>query len=104
MLPFTLAGGACVQTVEIPAAVRKYPDKNKRIRRSVDQWKNPAVTPSEKYLGDIDFSPSWNIRREPEYMEGDQTGIIYDFYDDTERQQGNGFFISVHLFFPPYTV
>ena len=81
MLPFTLAGGACVQTVEIPAAVRKYPDKNKRIRRSVDQWKNPAVTPSEKYLGDLDFSPSWNIRTETEYMERNEIGKLFDLYD-----------------------
>ena len=37
---------------------------------------------TEKYLGDIDFSPSWNIRSEPEYMERDEAGILYYFYDD----------------------
>lgn len=36
----------------------------------------------EKYLGDIDFSPSWNIRSEPEYMEGNEAGNLYYFYDD----------------------
>ena len=39
-------------------------------------WINGKILLSlltEKYLGDIDFSPSWNIRREPEHMEGDET-------------------------------
>lgn len=40
---------------------------------------------TEKYLGDVDFSPSWNIRSEPEHMEGDEAGILYDFYDDTAK-------------------
>ena len=43
----------------------------------------------EKYLGDIDFSPAWNIRRKPEYMEGDKTDVIYNFYDDTAQSGGN---------------
>ena len=51
-------------------------------------WINGKILLSlltEKYLGDIDFSPSWNIRREPEYMERDQAGVIYNFHDDTSR-------------------
>lgn len=51
-------------------------------------WINGKILLSlltEKYLGDIDFSPTWNIRREPEYMEGDKTDIIYNFYDDTAQ-------------------
>ena len=42
-------------------------------------WINGKILLSlltEKYLGDIDFSPSWNIRREPEHMEGDETCIL----------------------------
>ena len=38
---------------------------------------------SEKYLGDNDFSPSGKICNEPEYMEGNEAGILYNFYDDT---------------------
>lgn len=33
----------------------------------------------EKYLGDIDFSPSWKLRKESELMEGNQTCIAIDF-------------------------
>ena len=33
----------------------------------------------EKYLGDIDFSPSWKLRKESELMEGNQTCITIDF-------------------------
>lgn len=39
-------------------------------------WINGKILLSlltKKYLGDIDFSPSWNIRREPEHMKGDET-------------------------------
>lgn len=34
----------------------------------------------EKYLGDIDFSPSWKLRKEPKYMEGNEVSISFDFY------------------------
>lgn len=63
-----------------------------KTKESGEVWINGKILLSlltEKYLGDIDFSPSWNIRREPEYMERDQTGIIYDFYDDTAKQIRN---------------
>lgn len=85
MLPFTLAGRACVQKIEIPVAVRKHPNQNKRISRSLDQREMLLSLLTEKHLGDIDFSPTWNIRREPEYMEGDKTDVIYNFYDDTAQ-------------------
>lgn len=39
----------------------------------------------EKYLGDIDFSPSWNIRTESEYMERNEIGVLFDLYDVTSR-------------------
>ena len=48
-----------------------------------------GVNLTEKYLGDIDFSPTWNIRRKPEYMKGDKTDVIYNFYDDTAQSGGN---------------
>lgn len=53
-----------------------------------EAWINGKILLSlltEKYLGDIDFSPSWNIRKEPEYMERDETGIFYNFYDDNAK-------------------
>ena len=34
----------------------------------------------EKYLGDIDFSPSWKLRKESEHMEGNEVSISFDFY------------------------
>ncbi len=36
----------------------------------------------EKYLGDIDFSPSWNLRKESEYMEGDENCITFNLCND----------------------
>ena len=33
----------------------------------------------EKYLGDINFSPSWELRKESELMEGNKTCITVDF-------------------------
>lgn len=53
-----------------------------------EAWINGKILLSlltEKYLGDIDFSPSWNIRREPESMEGDEAGILSNFHDDTTK-------------------
>lgn len=49
-----------------------------------EAWINGKILLSlltEKYLGDIDFSPSWNICRKPEHMEGDEDGVFYDFFD-----------------------
>ena len=34
----------------------------------------------EKYLGYIDFSPSWELRKESEYMAGNEISISFDFY------------------------
>ena len=39
----------------------------------------------EKYLGDIDFSPSWNIRKESEYMERYETYITFDICEHASR-------------------
>ncbi len=50
-----------------------------------------AVTSHWKISWDIDFSPSWNIRREPEHMEGDETCILYNFYDDTAKHSDSVF-------------
>ena len=57
-------------------------------------WINGKILLSlltEKYLGDIDFSPSWSIRRKPEHMEGDETCILYNFYDDTAKHSDSVF-------------
>lgn len=57
-----------------------------KTKEAGETWINGKILLSlltEKYLGDIDFSPSWNIRSESEYMEGDEANILYNFYDDT---------------------
>lgn len=59
-----------------------------KTKEAGETWINGKILLSlltEKYLGDIDFSPSWNIRGEPEYMEGDEAGILSHFYDDTAK-------------------
>ena len=63
-----------------------------KTKESSEVWLNGKMFLAlliEKYLGDIDFSPTWNIRRKPEYMEGDKTDVIYNFYDDTAQSGGN---------------
>lgn len=57
-----------------------------------ETWINGKILLSlltEKYLGDIDFSPSGNICREPEHMEGNEAGVIYNFYDDLTESPDN---------------
>ncbi len=57
-----------------------------RTKESGEVWINGKIMLSllaEKALGDIDFSPSWNIRNTPEYMEGNETDVIFDFFDYT---------------------
>ena len=59
-----------------------------KTKESAEVWINGKMLLAlltEKYLGEIDFSPSWNIRREPEHMEGNQAGVLYNFYDDTSK-------------------
>lgn len=59
-----------------------------KTKAAGEAWINGKMLLSlltEKYLGDIDFSPSWDVRREPEHMEGGEAGIIYNFFDDTAR-------------------
>ncbi len=41
------------------------------------KWKNVFGNLIEKYLGDIDFSPSWNIQTETEYMERNETEEVH---------------------------
>ena len=56
-----------------------------KTKEAGETWINGKILLSlltEKYLGDIDFSPSWNIRSEPEHMEGNEAGNLYYFYDD----------------------
>ena len=59
-----------------------------KTKEAGEAWINGKMLLSlltEKYLGDIDFSPSWDIRREPEHMEGGEACVIYNFFDDTAR-------------------
>lgn len=56
-----------------------------KTEEASETWINGKILLSlltEKYLGDIDFSPSWNIRNESECMERNETFIVYNFYDD----------------------
>ena len=60
----------------------KIPTKTKE---SNEVWLNGKMLLAlliEKYLGDIDFSPSWNIRTETEYMERNEIYKFFDLYDD----------------------
>ena len=59
-----------------------------KTKEAGEAWINGKMLLSlltEKYLGDIDFSPFWNIRSQSECMEGDEAGILYNFYDDTVK-------------------
>lgn len=59
-----------------------------KTKESSEVWLNGKMFLAlliEKYLGDIDFSPSWNIRKESEHMEGDEVCIIFNLYDDTSK-------------------
>ena len=54
-----------------------------KTKEAGETWINGKILLSlltEKYLGDIDFS-----RRESEYMEGDEAGILYYFNDDITK-------------------
>ena len=55
-----------------------------KTKESSEVWLNGKMFLAlliEKYLGDIDFSPSWNIRTETEYMERNEIGKLFDLYD-----------------------
>ena len=59
-----------------------------RTQEAGETWINGKILLSlltEKYLGDIDFSPSWNKCKEQEYMEGNEAGDFYNFYDDNAK-------------------
>ena len=59
-----------------------------KTEEAAETWINGKILLSlltEKYPGDIDFSPSWDIRKEPENMERDEAGVFYNFYDDTAK-------------------
>ncbi len=42
-------------------------------------------------LGILIFPPLGSIRRKPEHMEGDETCILYNFYDDTAKHSDSVF-------------
>lgn len=59
-----------------------------KTKESSEVWLNGKMFLAlliEKYLGDIDFSPSWDIRKESEPMEGNEAGILFNLYNDTSR-------------------
>lgn len=59
-----------------------------KTKESNEVWLNGKIFLAlliEKYLGDIDFSPSWNIRTEPECVERDEIGVLFDLYNVTSR-------------------
>lgn len=59
-----------------------------KTKESSEVWLNGKMFLAlliEKYLGDIDFSPSWNIRTESECVERDEIGVLFDLYDVTSR-------------------
>lgn len=63
-----------------------------KTKEASETWINGKILLSlltEKYLGDIDFSPSGNIRTEQECMERNKTGIIYNFYDAAAKYSNN---------------
>ena len=45
----------------------------------------------EKYLGEIDFSPTWNIRTESECVERNEIGTLFDLYDVTSGERNDIF-------------
>lgn len=59
-----------------------------KTKESSEVWLNGKMFLAlliEKYLGDIDFSPSWNIRTGSECMERDEIDMLFDLYDATSR-------------------
>lgn len=59
-----------------------------KTKESSEVWLNGKMFLAlliEKYLGEIDFSPSWNIRTESECMERDEISMLFDLYDAVAR-------------------
>lgn len=59
-----------------------------KTKESSEVWLNGKMFLAlliEKYLGDINFSPSWNIRTESEHMERDEIGTLFDLYDAVSK-------------------
>lgn len=59
-----------------------------KTKESSEVWLNGKMFLAlliEKYLGDIDFSPSWNIRTESKCMERNEISTLFDLYDVTSR-------------------
>ena len=59
-----------------------------KTKESSEVWLNGKMFLAlliEKYLGDIDFSPSWNIRTEAGCVERDEIGALFDLYNVASR-------------------
>lgn len=63
-----------------------------KTKESEEVWINGKILLSlltEKYLGDVDFSPSWDIQTGEEHRERNKAGIVFNFYDDTSQYTNN---------------
>lgn len=59
-----------------------------KTKESSEMWLNGKMFLAlliEKYLGEIDFSPSWSIRTESKCMERDEISTLFDLYDAAAR-------------------
>ena len=65
-----------------------------KTKESSEVWLNGKMFLAlliEKYLGEIDFSPTWNIRTESECVEGNEIGTLFDLYDVTSGERNDIF-------------
>ena len=80
----SLPASVCAEKGNIPT----------KTKESSEVWLNGKMFLAlliEKYLGDIDFSPSWNIRTESECVEGNEIGTLFDLYDVTSGERNDIF-------------
>ena len=65
-----------------------------KTKESSEVWLNGKMFLAlliEKYLGEIDFSPTWNIRTESECVERNEIGTLFDLYDVTSGERNDIF-------------
>ena len=65
-----------------------------KTKESSEVWWNGKMFLAlliEKYLGEIDFSPTWNIRTESECVERNEIGTLFDLYDVTSGERNDIF-------------
>ena len=70
-----------------------------KTKEAGETWINGKALLSlltEKYLGDIDFSPSWNLRRESEYVQVKMRNISH--FNPPEAQPSFRFFHNIRSY------